>query len=446
MKTLSFIIILLFSITAAKAQKKPSFIEVDTATYRAYINKDWNRIIKVGNHALNNDLDYYYLRLRIGYALFMKEQYRLAIPHYKKALEFSSRDAIAFEFLYYCYKYSGRETDAILLTEQFPQALKDYLKLKKVKGISDISFYTTYGTGVNNTLIEDVSETIPTEVEGAQSLPNNFVNFNFRISHRINSKIKANHSVNLLYVDYFVYENDLTDITTTESQIVRQFNYNLNIDISPRIGLSITPIFNSVNYRIPYYTETTFGFGGNTQQTVNYTNYHDFVIGLKASQQIGIFKLSLAATNSNLNFSKQNTGAASLAVYPFGNLNLYYAANVYYHMQSNNDIKLNQFIQSHEIGFKVMKNLWIEANMMLGEFTNFYDSFAGITYNGLEKYKRSMGVNVIIPLNKSGISIFAAYRNNSSESIYVSTDNLLDTYNNKPYTYQIITGGISWKL
>ena len=54
-----------------------------------------------------------------------------------------------------------------------------------------------------------------------------------------------------------------------------------------------------------------------------------------------------------------------------------------------------------------MKYLWFEVFSIFGEFTNFYDPFTEITYNSLEQYNLISGVNLIVPLYKSGISFFS---------------------------------------
>ena len=45
-----------------------AFINVDTNTYNLYLEKDWDELIREGKRALRQDIDYYYLRMRIGIA------------------------------------------------------------------------------------------------------------------------------------------------------------------------------------------------------------------------------------------------------------------------------------------------------------------------------------------------------------------------------------------
>ena len=110
-------VILLLCSLSLSAQQKLSFRLVDTTTYQQYLRGDWKGIIQMGNDALNQEINYYYLQMRIAYAHFMRQEYRTAIKYYNNALELSSKDPVAHEYLYYSFLYSGRNNDALLQTK-----------------------------------------------------------------------------------------------------------------------------------------------------------------------------------------------------------------------------------------------------------------------------------------------------------------------------------------
>ena len=64
------------------AQNKMSFESVDSITYRQYINNEWDSLIAVGKIAFNNNIDFKYLRQRVGYAYFMKADYYASQKHF----------------------------------------------------------------------------------------------------------------------------------------------------------------------------------------------------------------------------------------------------------------------------------------------------------------------------------------------------------------------------
>jgi len=445
MKRIIIFIFYLLAFTLIKAQTPISFIEVDTATYNAYLKGDWNRIIKTGNFGIENNIDYYYLRLRIAYSFYMKEQYRSAIPHYKKALQFNENDAIALEFLYRCYLYASQYNDAEKLVKNFSSPLKKQFNKKDSKILTGLSFYTSFGTGGNPDLKNEISNSLPSVSDGTQVFVNGFKNFNLNLSHRFKHSIIAHHSLNLLFkesysaaiVDGFSY--------ISESQEVRQISYGLVLDVTPVHSITVSPLFTYINYRIPIFYDYGLGTGKN-REVFEYRKFQEYVLGVKGTKHFKLIQSSLAFTHSNLNNSKQNTVAGSLAYYPWSNLNLYYTGSAYWHLQNKNSNTLNQFIHSHKVGAKLLTNLWLEVYGILGEFTNFHDSFSSLTYNSLEQYKFLTGANIIVPFFKHNLSLLLSYRYNQSKSIFVPKDKIFEYSNNKDFNYQSITGGLSWKI
>lgn len=444
MKTFLFIFFAAILFKSAQAQTSQSFITVDSVTYNAYLKGDWNRVISVGNAAIDGGVDYYYLRLRIGYAYFKKESYRKAIPHYEKALKFSSNDPTALEYLYYCYLYSGQENDAEALAAEFPETLKTYLKKESSSKVTSVGFYATYGTGEIDNLKDEIAKTAPVNTSGNQVLTKSLINYNLNASHELGYYVQVHHSLNLLYKDEYALNVNNAVSTLSDLQTVRQFSYHLDLDYTPFDGFTISPLFSYINYSLP--ANSGMGMNGKGRQASNNLTFNEFAFGLKCVKPLGLFSAALAGVHSDFNQSQQNTGALSLSFYPFGNLNLYYTASGYLHVQNDNVLTQTQFIQSHEIGLKVTDNLWIEGKVTLGEFMNMQDPFSGLIYNGQERYKSIVGVNLIAPFYKSGLSLFVGYRLIHYESVFVPLNNVLETDNAKSLNFQIISGGITWKL
>lgn len=440
-------VILIIWITSLSAMGQPSisFTDVDTASYGAYVRGDWNKLIDIGNEALDNNIDYYYLRMRIGYAYFMRTRYRMAIPHYMKALEFNAKDPVALEYLYYCYEYSGRLADAQKLVVQFPGTLKIYLEQDKAAPITSLGFNFSYAGGASDALIDDIIQSAPNTVDGVQKVQYHYTYYSLSLSHRIGNSVSADHSIGLLNRDEFSWTVVNAYPYLSESQTLLQFNYTLGVNITPVSGFTLRPTFAYIRYRIPVFYDYGAGQGKN-REVYEYLKYSDIATGLQISKQLGIFRASLAGAYSNLNAYKQLTGAAAFSVYPLGNLNLYYSFSAYYLSQTAESSTSFSFIQKHTLGFKVMKYLWLEAYSTIGEYTNFYDPFSEIVYNSLELHKYITGANLIIPFYKTGISIFTSYRFNQSESIFIPYAEPLNYMNSKEFNYQSIAGGILWKL
>ena len=282
-------------------------------------------------------------------------------------------------------------------------------------------------------------------MDGSQVVPNSFYNFNFGLSHKVGNSILVNHQANLLYKDEYALAVVNSNSYLSESQVVRQIAYSLLVDVTSKNGLILSPFLAYVNYRIPIYYD--YGMGSNRNRDVfRYDNHSEIALGFKASKHIKMVELTLAAYFSNFNLSKQKTLAASWSLLPFSNLNLYYSLSAYLHIQNQNASSIQQLVQSHKIGFKVIPNLWLEGYIIAGGFTNLYDPFTNFTYNSLEQYNSIAGANIMVPLFNFKLTIFAGYRHYESESMFVSINNVFEKYNTKEFSYQSFTGGLLWKL
>ncbi|RLD59988.1 MAG: hypothetical protein DRJ05_05465, partial [Bacteroidetes bacterium] len=144
--------LLLFSISFSlfSQNKKPdsakishlNFNSVDHETYRFYILKNWDSLLITGHKAIKQNIDYFYLRMRIGTAYYETGNYMKAANNFEKALKFSGTDPTALEYLYYCYLFTNREQDARFLSKRFTVSLIEKTNPPKSKPIDEIYLET----------------------------------------------------------------------------------------------------------------------------------------------------------------------------------------------------------------------------------------------------------------------------------------------------------------
>ena len=122
-----FVILLFIGLVPgiASAQQKLSFQEIDRLTLESFNQGDWHEVVRVANIGYSLGIDYFYLRLRSGIALYNLEKFERAIRDFKKALGYSENDALTLEYLYYAYKGAGRHGEASMLIRNMPLSLKD---------------------------------------------------------------------------------------------------------------------------------------------------------------------------------------------------------------------------------------------------------------------------------------------------------------------------------
>ena len=104
--------------------------QVDSQTLSSFENKEFSNTILIGNEALKQGIDFYFLRYRIGVSYFEKTNYEASIIHLEKAKEFDSNDPVLLEYLYYSYIYTNRNEKAFELLAILPDDLKAKINYK----------------------------------------------------------------------------------------------------------------------------------------------------------------------------------------------------------------------------------------------------------------------------------------------------------------------------
>ena len=101
------------------AQETADFNTINRETYQLYLSQKWDSVIIMGKQALKQEMDFYYLRMRIGIAYYSKKNYRTAARHFSVALEQNQGDPVALEYLYFSRLYSGQSAQAGWIMEKF---------------------------------------------------------------------------------------------------------------------------------------------------------------------------------------------------------------------------------------------------------------------------------------------------------------------------------------
>ena len=123
MRTLLYLIFFLLIANSSFAQKLTE-TSIDEQTYTIFIAGKYQETIKLGTKSLRQNIDFYYLRYRLGVSYFELNNYEKAIYHLEKAKAFDSNDPYLMEYLYYAYIYTNQTEKAYQLTAIFPDELK----------------------------------------------------------------------------------------------------------------------------------------------------------------------------------------------------------------------------------------------------------------------------------------------------------------------------------
>lgn len=435
-------------LTVVQGQVVMNFSTLDKQTYELYLDKNWKDLIPLGKNGLDNGFDYFYLRMRIGIAYYEQGNYRRAIPHFRKALTFNSKDQNANEYLYYSYLFSGRDADAISLSEKFTVNLKEKLGIKKVTGFKSFSVYNTYSFNTNKEKLDEAEFPDESVTLGWQNIKLNYNQFQVNFEHMVSPKLSISHGYGYLKKQrYNLVQIDGTNQVypdETYKQIQAYISGNLFIAKGLTTGLTL----HYINLRPLIYIETT-GFGGGAGIISSQTNpSHNFAGYFSLNKNLGLFTFGLGLGAANLNDNIQIQKDLTFSVFPLGNLNFYLFSKATHHSDFLNlDNPANNWIFEQKIGIKIFNPVWIELFGSFGEKSDYIDHNGTVIYNEFNPVTGNAGFNFIISPEKSAIQFHLNYRNQTIRSSFnYYTDNSINTTNDVNFNSQTITGGIKWNF
>lgn len=207
MKKSLLILLMILSGTVLFASEEavdPDFQDVDVLSYRLYMERKWDSVIIIGKQALRQDIDFYYLRVRMGIAYFEKQAYYPAVTHLKKARQFNSDDPVVANYLYYAFRYTDRGEEASLIrasmTPESRKLIEDkegFLDLIHVE--SGYTLSSDKSPGNIATLMESDS------IYGEQDLYGNSFYSNLDVKLRLSNRVSLSLAYNYLQFDKTKY-------------------------------------------------------------------------------------------------------------------------------------------------------------------------------------------------------------------------------------------------
>lgn len=284
MKRFKLLIFTLLVACQLQAQKVADYVQIDKQTYDAFIKKDWKLVTAIGQAALTEGVDYYYLRYRIGVAFYERGQYRAAIPHLEKALIFNDFDEVSREYLYYSYLFSERFSEAERVSKTFNKAEKKRLNIHQPP------FLTT--------AMVELGTKLPT-FDSLRAMTFTSIG----VGHRIGDVATAFH--NFSTVNQTVYYGK-----------VAQKQYYLGVTVPLKNGFSIQPVFHLIDLNLT-----------STSPYVSSFHRTDFLGAVQILKHFTLFDASINASQSNLYNESQTQVGVGVTVYPLRNNQLAMSSN-----------------------------------------------------------------------------------------------------------------------
>jgi len=382
-------IFFLFSVSL-NAQNSRDFNNVDSLTYSYYISGNWNSLIRLGKEAIASDIDYKYLRQRIGYASFALGNYSVAKYNFEKALEFDSFDQFSLEFLYYSFLNSGKEEYTGSIEKRLSSELKKSLSLKPFRLVEGIDFEYSYK------LAGTVSRSDPRFIR-------------LGISSGLGYRLSLYQSVSGYRQEISTLQNGrLTGTAYTQPEYFVLLKWN------PTKKL----IFKGGYHFVNTISGTTSTFGNMFAGAVS-TDFNWF---------------SLEANGSVFDKGVENVyqagGKAGFLFPGRSNFTLASSLSGLFHQNSN------QLIFNQMAGLKLVRKVWLEGNVTIGNMEDYNDYGGLYIYNSYDPMVFRSGATLIF-YAWDKVSLWGNYAYEKKEY-----------YENNSFHYNqfSFTGGIRWKL
>ena len=441
---------LLLLIQAGKSQ---DFVSVDKETYKLYMDKQWDELIRAGKLGLKQDIDYYYLRMRIGIAYYENKNFKTSQVHFRKALEFNEGDPVALEYLYYAYLLAGQSQQAAMLAKDFTTYLVEKVNIAPDKFADILSVEYLYNFNNTEDILSNPENYFSGLPYGYQLITLNFSNLNAMLHHVLSPGITLTHAYTYLNkTNYYYYDDGLSRFGVDEQKII-QNQYYISPSFSTRGGLTISPAFHvlRIRFQAPYVVTGggSPGFGGGSSSSIRYADLitNHFVGGLNLSQCVGRFAIRLGGIYSSINDASQLTGTAGLTWYPLGNLDLYLGSALNIHTEFIDQETNIELIPDFMLGFGISSKVWMEFSGAYGNMKNYTEGNGYIVYNGLDWMKYKVIGSIVIPVSPKGSKIYMGARFAEYESRFIPSDPSAGQDMNSIINNSIsIFGGLSWKF
>lgn len=432
-----------------RAQDILDFKEINRESYRLYMAEEWDSVVSLGKKAFKQDVDFYYLRMRVGIAQYQQLRYRQASGHFKKALEFNQADPSALEYLYFALLFSGQAEQANLVRQDFKGELA--LKLPPIKGkaMDQIGGEFLYYKGLNDELLSDPDALFADLPAGIQSITRYYTNTSLSLGNRIAPGIRLNHMFTYLSKNNYYYYNDGLNLLHLDPQHVKQYQYYISPSFTTQSGFTFSPMFHllSIHFQSPVYISQGYQ-GGNSQVAWGYADEFDLLTGLNVLKTTGNLDINLGLWGAILNNQQQIQNRLGLTWYPLGNLNFYLGGYLNTQYEISDSTGLLRIVPEIHAGFALAGKVWLDLNAAFGDMTNYLEQNGSVVFNSFSDIiQKKVGLTLSIPLTDKGSLVYLGGRwtahKNSFYAFYPSDSEPIN-----PITYNAISiyGGISWKF
>ena len=460
----STLIVLIFFLSFANAQDT-TLQNIDAKTYKLYTEKDWHSLIKLSKKTLKNDIDYYYLRMRLGIAYYEQHRYNLAYQQFKKAKQFDDNDLLN-EYLYYSYFLGGNYAKAEELSNNFNDSLKMKLEITKPKKIisAEILYAALINESYHNLKDFRIDDTIRFTLNNRIRNSYNYF-YGANVKFRLNKNFSSTISYGKLIENktQIIQDHDyLQDTSAIEeyNNDTKQGNLYFNLVYSSLkfnwfVGLNFVHVSDNYIKLVPFEPEY--------QKEEVAEKYTDAIINAGFTVNTTFFAVGLNASAANLGAQRQLQFGGNLYLYPKANKNIViYAEPIFQNISEKVFISQgrrgyyergtleNNFVIKTGFTSKIYKSFFINLNAYFGRLNQFNDDIGYLVFNDIDVITSLYSARLSFNITKK-LSAFVSYSYSEREHEYQTINYLIpptviDESGIINITNQSIIGGLKWSF
>lgn len=446
MQKIILFLLIITSFVSIKAQDTIGYLQLEQKTTEFYFSSQWDSLIIVGNLGLANNIDYFYLRTRLGVAYFYKENYGKAISNLEKAKKMNPSDEFANSYLYLSYKYMGRDLDAEVVGKTLSDTLRKSELFRKTPLFSGL--YLEIGANSAGSYIPADMTKLSSNVSETSSKANALQYGFLGLKNQVTPWLSLFYGYSFLSTSSTIYtyqrvapplfvKKSLSDI------FVKQQQFYISSKIRIARGLNLNPYFHSINLKNDL---SSISFSGDSTLLIR-----DYIVGVGVSKQLGNFEFGGEISKNKMNNTNHTQVMGSLAWYPLSNKNLYLVGNVTSisskRQGSSSPSKGNPstFYFTGKIGGKLYDKVWGETAFYGGNIQNSHIGSGFIFFNTLDKYNMMANATLSLLLKKVTLSLkyqYSSFTGQKESKDNVGKTNITEFKFNK----QTIIGGLLWNF
>jgi tetratricopeptide (TPR) repeat protein len=407
-----------FSVFAQKNSKQIKESYVDSLSYVYSMNGNYNELISLAKKSFDAEIDFYYLRYRIGISYFNQKKYLLAAEHFGKALEFYPGDFYTKEYLFYCNLYLNNLDEAKQIVLKLPLNSQSYYTkmLGKEKMLNIESGYQTTSYSNNqsaNTFMG--SDGVYAESDRMKSLQYYQIGVNFPISKKMKLYTGLSFVQNIrerhIYSNYMSYIYDYQNAVfnksiklkdTAQDYTLSQYQFYLGstFNLPKRFSMQ-------VGFQNMYYSQNKLAAQSDSSKSlfldtliykykyqINPSTLNNFVTSVSLSKTFSNFNSLIGFGYANIDETSIYQVGGQLTYSPLGNYNLNFTGGYYLSADST----------KRNVGFakvvgRITDSWWFEVYHYQGNLKNFHESNAYVVYNISDVIKSKSGINLAYYIN-----------------------------------------------